>query len=239
MADRPLTDDPRPVPILVAWILAVVLIQAVGWASGLRGGALAEAVSRGTARVESWSVGEEADAVVRKAIRTQQDTLPFWATMAAIGDFLIEPGWIVARALGASVLFCGVAALRGRRVQFGATLAAVALVQGIWVLGLAVRTGLGLALGAGAHPSTSATLLLPAGVHQAAAFVALEQLDLFALLGWVGVALAGKRLGQVGWLGALTIVTGLWGVEAVCRMGGALLLGAGMRMTLIPDTSSS
>jgi hypothetical protein len=218
-------------------MLAVVLIQAVGWASGVRGGALAEAVDRGTARVETWSVGEVAEEVVRKAIRTQQDTLPFWATLAAIGDFLVEPTWILVRTLGASVLFCGLAALRGRAVRFGATLSAVAWAQGIWVLGLAVRVGLGLVMPRGALPSTSATLLLPMGVHHAAKYVALDQLDLFAALGWTAVALAGRRLRQVGWIGAVGVVVGLWGFESFWRIVGTLVLEAGMRMTLIPDTT--
>ena len=82
----------RPVELRLAAIMtAIVLLQAAAWASGQRGRALAEAVERGAARVERRSVGEVAEADIRRAIDDQRATLRFWAALAAVGDFAVEP----------------------------------------------------------------------------------------------------------------------------------------------------
>jgi len=101
------------------------------------------------------------------------------------------------------------------------------------VLGLAVRVALMIALGR-PEAETSATLLLPPGTHPATLWIALRQLDAFAALGWLAMAAGAWRRGQAGLPGALFVCAGLAVTEAILRIGAALVLGAGMRMTLIP-----
>lgn len=221
--------------LLGLWMVLVVLIQIACWLSGTRGAALAVAVERGAARVERWSIGEVGDDVIRKAIQTQHDSLPFWATLAAIGDFVVEPLSLAVRAVLVTILFCGLAALTGRTVQFDSMLGYCAAVQGIWVLGLAVRLGLILALGR-EEAETSATLFLPAGTtHSALTWVGLRQLDVFALAGWSALAWGGWKRKQVSVFSAVVLCGLLWAFEAFLRISGSLSLGAGMRMTLIPS----
>lgn len=219
--------------VLAGWMLLVVVLQIVAWLSGMRGAELAAAVERGAAQVEAWSIGEVGDDVVRDAIRTQQDTLPFWATLSAFGDLVLEPAMLGARAVLATVLFCGFAALTGRPIRFDATLAACAMAQGFWVLGLALRVALAVGLGR-PEAETSATLLLGPGMHPAALWVALRQVDAFVMLGYGTMALGAWRRGQTNLVVAVLICGGLWMSESLMRIAGALLLGAGMRMTLIP-----
>ncbi len=212
----------------------IVLLNGLLWLSGARGGALAEAVERGTAHAETARIGEVGDEVIRKAIRTQQSTLPFWTTLAALGDFLAEPLILVLRAVLVATLFAGLAALVGRPTRFAEGLAACAAAQGLWVLGLAVRGGLMLALHRD-QIETSATLLLPPAACSAALWVALRQLDVFAVLGWMALALGGWRRGQANLLTAFLICGSLWMIEAAVRISYALVIGAGMRLTLIPS----
>jgi hypothetical protein len=227
------SDSARFGPMLLGWMAIVVLLQVVAWGSGLRGTGLAVAVEDGAARVESWTIGEVGDDVVRKAIRTQLDTLPFWATLTALGDFVLEPMSLAVRAILATTMFCAVAALSGRSVQFDATLISCVWLQGIWVLGVAVRVGLMLALGRG-DVETSATLLLPSGAHSAALWVALQQLDLFAAVGWCGLALGAWKRGQTRLPVAVALCLLLWVCEAALRIGATLVIGAGMRVSLVP-----
>ena len=132
---------------------------------------------------------------VRKAIRTQKATLPFWTTMALLDDFLIEPLAILARPLAVATLLTTLAALAGRPTRLGAALDACVTVQGLWVLGLAVRVGLTMALGLD-EAETSLALALPPGNHSALTLLAARQVDLFVLWGWAAMAVGGWRRAQ-------------------------------------------
>jgi hypothetical protein len=214
-------------------MVLLLVLNAIAWGSGYRGSALASAVEQGAARVESWNVGVEDDDAIRKAIDLQQESLTFWATLSAIGDFLFAPCWLAGRCLMTAVLLSGAAAMVGRPVRFEAALASCAAAQGIWVLGRGVQVGLMLALGR-SSVETSATLMLSAEGPSAPLWLALEQLDAFALLGWVAMARGGWKRGQANLLVAATLCAALWMIEACVRVGWALLVGAGMRMTLLP-----
>src|SRR3954466_1908471 len=74
--------------ILAFWGAWVLVLNGVVWFAGFRGVCLAEAVERGAARVEARGIGEVSDDLIRRAIQTQHDTLPFWKTLAWLGDFL-------------------------------------------------------------------------------------------------------------------------------------------------------
>lgn len=205
------------------------------WMSGARDSVLGQAVEAGAARAESWGIGEVGDDVIRKAIQTQHATRPFWSTLIFLGDFLGEPIWLAVRALTAATVLSGVAALTGRPTRFAEGLAGCIAAQGFWVLGFVVRAGLVIAL---RRPDveTSLTLLLPAGHYEAATWVALQQLDLFAALGWLTIAVGGWKRGQVNLFSALLVCGVLASMDAMIRMSAELMLGAGMRLTLIPET---
>lgn len=211
----------------------IVLLHGASWLSGFRGLALSEAIEQGAAQVESRTLGEVPEAAIRKAIDLQQDTLPFWLALTALGDFVFDPLALAARAVLVAVLLASAAALSGRTVGFEAGLAACARGQWPWVLGLAVQVALMLAIGRD-QIETSATLLLPTGEHSAAAWVLLRQLDVFALLGWVLMALAGWRRGQANLFTSSLFCVCLAVCEMTIRASWMLLLGAGMRLTLLP-----
>jgi hypothetical protein len=224
-------EPPRAGPILAAWMALFVLLNALLWLSGLKGYVLAEAIERGAARAETAGIGETTDDAIRKAVRIQQDTLPFWRAVTGLGDFLFGPAALAVRALVVATLFSGLAALVGRPVRFPEGLVSCASAQGWWVLGLAFQAALMVALRR-PEVETSATLLLPAGTHSAVLWIALSQLDLFAALGWGSMALGGWRRGQVNLLTAAVVCGVLWACESAVRIGAALVVGAGMRLAL-------
>src|SRR3712207_9450963 len=65
-------------------------LQGIPWLFGYRPSGLAEAVERGAEQIESSSLAEVGDDLVRKAIRMQRATLPFWTMLALIDDFAVE-----------------------------------------------------------------------------------------------------------------------------------------------------
>jgi hypothetical protein len=231
---HPADEPPRFGAVLALWVALVVALNGALWLAGFKTAGLAAAVEAGAARAEEVGVGEVGDDLIRKAIRTQHDTRPFWTVLAFLGDFLVEPLAPAVRALAVATAFSAVAALRGRTVGYDRALAACATAQGFWVLGLAVRVGLMAALRRG-DVETSVALLLSPGTYPAAAVLGLRQLDPFALAGWAGMALGAVRRGQVKWPGALAVVAGFAAAEAVARVGVGLVLGAGMRLALMPE----
>ena len=169
-----------------------------------------------------------------QAIETQHDSLTFWATLTALGDFVGEPLALGVRAILAATLFAGLAALSGRPIRFDAGLAACAAAQGFWVLGLAVRVGLMIALRAAGgrdlrDPAFARRATIPPPL-----WVALRQLDVFALIGWSALAAGAWRRGQTNLVAALFLCGFLWFGESIVRIVFDLILGAGMRLTLIP-----
>jgi hypothetical protein len=155
-------------------------------------------------------------------------------TLALLDDFAAEPLALAVRATLAATLFSSLAALTGRPAGFDRALAACAAAQGFWVLGLAVRVVLMLALRRG-DVETSLALLLPPGSYPAPAWVALRQADAFALLGWAVLARGGWRRGQVNLATAVLVCALLALGEAALRTGATLVIEAGMRLTLLPE----
>jgi hypothetical protein len=212
----------------------VVGLEGFLWLSGVKGLALAEAVERGAARVESRSYGEVSEDQVRADIAKQRATLRFWITLALIGDLLVEPLTLAVRATAVATLLSALAALAGRPARFGEALGACVAAQGVWVLGLAVRVALSFAL-RGTEADTSLALALPRGTHSALAWLAARQVDAFALSGWAMMALGGWRRGQANLAVAFLVCAVVALGEAIPRVGFALIVGAGMRLTLLPS----
>lgn len=227
-------DHLRAGPILASWVILTLLLQAALWVSGARRTGLSEAVEVGAAKAETRSIGEASDDVVRKAIALQHDTTAFWTVILLFGDFVVEPLSLPIRAGLVAVLFAGVVMLKGRPVEFSRGMASCAWAQGFWVLGLAVRAGLTIGLQR-ADIETSPTLLLSPGTHPGAVWVALRQLDVFPLLGWIAMARCGIVRMRVGTLVALAICFVLFAFEAIFRVQFSLVIEAGMRLSLLPE----
>lgn len=220
-------------PVLALGMGLVVLLNGVQWAVGFRPSVVGEAVELGVAHAETRRIGEVGDDLIRKAIRTQHNTLPFWTTLALIGDFLAEPLALAGRALATATVFAALAALVGRPVRYDLALAECSKVQGVWVLGLVVRVGLMAALRRG-DAETSLALFLPAGSHPAAAWLALRQFDPFAVLGWGLLARGAWRRGQVNLATAITVCVVMGLGEATARVVIGLVFGAAMRLGFAP-----
>jgi hypothetical protein len=228
-------DSPgRAGPILALWIVLAIALRASLWVTGFEPKALADAVDRGAARAEASRIGEVGDDVIRKAIQLQRDTLPFWTTLARLGDFAVEPAALVIRALAVATLFAAAAALTGRPVNFSNGLTESAKIQGFWVFGLAVRVALAIALRR-EDVETSLAVLLPPGTHPAATVLLARQADPFALIGWAALAWRGWRRGQVNLATAIVLCGMLAMSEAIVRVSCGLIVGAGMRLSILPD----
>lgn len=221
-------------PVLALWVAIVLALRAALWVTGFEPKSLADAVDRGAARAEATRIGEVGDDLIRKAIRLQRDTLAFWTVLARLGDFAAEPAFLVVRALAVATLFAAVAALTGRPVGFSNGLAESAKIQGIWVFGLAVRVGLTVALRR-EDVETSLALLLPPGSYPAAVVLLARQADPFALIGWLALAWAGWRRRQVNLATAILLCGMLAMGEAIVRVTCGLVVGAGMRLSILPS----
>lgn len=223
----------RPAAVLALWGVLTLAIQAALWTTGFTPNGLDEAVDRGAARAEASRVGEVGDDLIRKAIRLQRETLPFWTTLARLADFAFEPAALAARALAVATLFAALAALTGRPIGFTAGLSAASRAQGFWVLGLAVGVGLTIALRR-ADVETSLALLLPPGRYPAAVVLLARRADPFVLWGWLALAWGGYRRRQVNLATALAVCLGLALGEAALRIVCGLVAGAGMRLSILP-----
>ena len=224
----------RAGPILALWVALLVAIHAAEWLVGSRPAALARAVEQGEAKVEVQTLGTDLSAdAARKLIQLQRDTRIFWATLALLGDFGADPLALVVRPLLVATLFAAWAALAGRPSGFGPAVRQSAAVQGLWVVGPALALALTLARAPG-EPDTTLGLLLSPGPHSAWTYTALHAADVFALWGWLALAWLGWRRRQVPPLVALATVLPLLILEVAARGAGAAVLGAGMRLTIIP-----
>ncbi|AMV36061.1 hypothetical protein [Planctomyces sp. SH-PL62] len=219
--------------LLILWAVLILDFQGLLWLSGAKTLALRQAVEQGAARVESRAVGEIGDRQIQKAIRDQRATLRFWTALALIGDLVVEPLAPAVRALLAATLLAALAALAGRPVGFPLALDECAVLQGFWVLGLALQTALVFALPT-LEADASMALLLPSGTYRAASWVAWRQVDAFALLGWAALILGGWRRGQANLATAIVACTSLAAIETAIRIGTTLVTGAAMRLMLIP-----
>jgi hypothetical protein len=220
-------------PMLLVWVALTLAIHGVLWVTGFPPSGLAAAVEQGAAKSEELRASEVGDDLIRKAVRTQHETLPFWTVLALLGDFLGEPLALALRALAVATAFSATAALVGRPIGYDRALAACAAAQGFWVLGLAVHAALMLALRR-TDVETSALLALAPGSYSAAVALWLRQFDVFSLLGWTTLARGGVNRGQVSLPAAIVLCGGFWLAESVVRVSLGLLTGAAMRLTVMP-----
>ena len=228
-------DSSRPAgPILAFWVVLLVAIHAGDWLVGTRSPSLVQAVEQGEAKVEAQTAGADLSSdAVRKLIQLQRDTRPFWTTLVLLGDFLVTPLALIARALLVATLFAAWASLAGRASGFAPALREAARLQGLWVIGPALALAL-YQFGQVGEPDTSLGLFLPPGTHSAWVWTTLHQADLFALWGWLALARGGWRRRQVAPVLALATVVPLLLTEIACRSIAAAIIGAGMRLTILP-----
>ncbi|MFO0960531.1 MAG: hypothetical protein U0800_24365 [Isosphaeraceae bacterium] len=183
---------------LLLWAALILVLNAFPWLTGRKPAEIARAIEAGTARIEARTRGEVSDDAIRKAIRTQRNTYPFWRAMALIGDFALEPIAPALRAVAYATLLASLAALVGRPAGFGAALAGNARMQGWWVAGLAVAIFLPVALGKPGAESTAA-LALPPGKYPAAAGRGIRQADPFSAIGWLAMIRGAGRGARPTW----------------------------------------
>ncbi len=126
------------------------------------------------------------------------------------------------------------AALSGRPVRFPAAVAQCAAWQGVWVLGLAVQVILMFGFDR-PHVETSVLMFLPKESFTAREWSALQQVDVFALVGWLGMAWSAYRRGQANPFVAGIICFILAVGEAYLFYQASLLINLSMRMTLFPQ----
>ena len=228
-------DPARQVgPILALWVALLMAIHAADWLVGNRSTTLARAVEQGEAKVEAQTLGANLSAdAARKLIQLQRDTRPFWSTLVLLGDFAADPLALLVRPLLIATLFAAWAALAGRPSGFALALRQSAILQGLWLIGPALTLGLTLADAPG-ESDTTLSLFLPPGPHPAWTWATLHGADVFALWGWLALAWAGSRRRQVSLPLALLTVLPLLITEVACRGVTAAILGAGMRLTIIP-----
>jgi hypothetical protein len=82
---------------------------------------------------------------------------------------------------------------------------------------------------------TSLCLLLPPGRWPALVWEAAKQVDAFVLIGWTALARGAWRREQTNLVAASTICGLLWLAESALRVGYSLVVGAGMRLTVLPE----
>ena len=225
------TVAPRFAARLVLWMVLIAGLQGVLWVTGFKDRALREAVEQGAARAERRALGETDEETIRKQVRTQHDTLPFWTALVMVGDFLVDPLMLACRAAVVATAFTALAAIFGRRAQFELALAECVGCQGIWVLELAVRVGL-MTISREPGVETSLALFLPPGSYSITTWIVLRQAGLLAMWGWLTMAWRGWRRGETSLPTAVLVCILLWLTEIVLRSFVALVIGAQMRLAL-------
>jgi len=235
-ARRLTPEQPRHGQILLIWIALLMGLSGIRWLGGFPTGRVAEGVEEGVARAEVQARGESTEEQIRKLIRSQRETISFWTALSAIDDFLIEPAVLAGRAIAVAMLFAGFAAVTGRPVQYERALCESARIQGLWVLGLGIRVAMMVSMRRGEEGvDTSLGLLLEPGTHSAVVWMALRQLEVFALLGWAMLAVAGWKRGDAPLAAAIGICGGLGLAEVSLRTAFGLLMGGSMRLSLMAD----
>ncbi len=242
MSRRSTTTEPSSTPngretpdwrwLLALWMAVVIVLNGVIWTTGVTDYGLAQAVENGAAQVEKQQIGEESEDVIRKAIQLQRDTLDFWTVIAAIHDFLIAPVSLGLRAFAVAVALSAVAATTGRPVRFPQALYECVTWQGVWVLALVVQVILMMVLQRSTI-STSILMFLSQDSYTARQWTLLQQIDCFALVGWLGMAWAARGRQQANLLAALVVCLVLAAIEIYICYGASLVVNLSMRMTLM------
>ncbi|MCU0960063.1 MAG: hypothetical protein MUF48_08140 [Pirellulaceae bacterium] len=220
--------------MLSVWIALTIILRGVFWTTGIPDYRLIQAIEQGAARVELHAAGEENVDVIRKSIELQRDSLAFWTVLAALGDFVLDPLWLGLRALSVAVALSAVAAMTGRPARFPAMMSEAVAWQSVWVFGLACRVAWMFILQRG-DIDTSLALLMPERIYGAREWVLFQQVDLFALVGWMGLAWGGVRRGQANLLVSLLVCGFLAVLESQVYASCSLLLNLGMRVALFPE----
>jgi len=231
------TFEPFPGPLawLGFWITLAIAAAAALWLTGYRDYQIASAIQTGERIIEFQSIGERDDQTIREAIRVQRASIPFWTTLRMLTDFVFLPLGLAARALAAATLAAAWAAIWGRPHRFADGWRESAAVQGFWAVGLALQTGLIIALGQPEATFSAALWLDPTVTQPAWLNLSLRWLDGFALAGWIALAWGIRQRGQAGISGAVLLTLMLMSLEFLLVIPWELVLGAGMRLTVVPQ----
>lgn len=222
-----------PGALMLLWMVLVILLYGLLWLAGFQQRHIAEAVEAGAALLESRSIGEMSEQSIRDSLEDQRDTRRFWTVVLLIGNFCIEPLVLPLRALTVAVAFSAWAALMGRPAAFHGMWAVSAVWQGLWVL--AVATQAGAVLLSGNHEvNTSIAMFLPDEIVAAHLWLIADNVHPLALFGWIILSWKAWRLRQANWFMAMLIGSVLLSLELLIRVSCGIVVGASMRLTLIP-----
>lgn len=221
-----------------AWLMVLATLVWVAqvsacWATGYRDYCLNMAIEQGVVEIENRERLNHDTAAAAAKRESQRQTQPFWRFLQEIGDFLLEPAtlwfrfWVIPLAVSAACL------LAGRSVEAESLRPSVA-----WCLLAALpRPGFELASGlfhlpdivpAGLNLLVPKGLVLPAGVY-----VALASADIFWVVSTVLMLVALWRRPNVARGPMVAAVAGVFLMEWVLRLSLGIVVGAGMRETLI------
>jgi hypothetical protein len=212
-------------------VVLVALSSAALWCFGIRQQQILDAVEQGAAVIEERTIGDVEQDEIRESIQTQRQSIPFWSTLAILGDLVIEPMAPVFRALVLTIAFSSFAALFGRPVAYGVALADNVTWQWFWVAGVVLDSMLKIVVSPAA--ANSLLVFLPAKEYPANTVITLAAVNPLAICGWLVVAWAAWKRKQVNWFLALFIVLVLALTEASIRGSLLATMGALVRLTIV------
>lgn len=223
----------RTVTWLLACCLAWLAQATVCWTTGYRDQNLHRAIEKGVLEIESRERLNHDQNLISARRESQRSTAPFWRMLWQINDFGLEPAafwfrlWALPMAISAIALVCG------RWIppeEFRPDVAR-------WIWPAALRPGFELLTAIG-HSSQQLpiglNLLLPAGDYQVGPYMALGQLDLFWLASTLFIGWSIHRSHHLKFRHLLTGIGLVTLLEWLVRLSIALVVGAGIRETLIP-----
>lgn len=217
----------------LACCLAWVIQSALCWTTGYRDQALQGAIEKGVQEIEARERLNYDQNLISAKRESQRGTAPFWRMLWQINDFGLEPTaflfrlWAIPMAVSATVLVCG------RWIPPEEIRPEVSR----WIWPATLRPGIELltAIGHSGHQSPlGLNLFLPSGNYQIGPYMALGQLDLFWLASIFLMCWSIRRNHHIKFRHLLAGVFSVTVVEWLLRVSIALVVGAGIRETLIP-----
>lgn len=234
--DHALTESPKRHASL--WVAACCLLWALQvtlcWVTGYRDQSLQRAVEQGVVQIESRERLNHDQGMIATRREAQRATTPFWRMLWQINDFGLEPLafwfrlWALPMAISATALLCGRWVLpEDLRPDVARCIWPATLRPGLELITAIGNTNQASALGL--------NLLLPGGDYAVGPYQVLSQLDIFWLASILLTTWAMSRNHKLKYSQLFTAIGLVTMLEWLARIAVALIVGAGIRETLIPN----